>query len=88
MKRVVTFYRIYEIPDEEIITHIKNVEGEDADFDEIKICNYADKLAADMLREDLDPTSNDYHGVSLFSSELITLLEERVIEDEDNKTED
>ena len=41
-----------------------------------------------MLREDLDPASNDYTGVSLFSSELITLLEERVVEDEDNKTED
>lgn len=82
MKRVVTFYRIYEIPDQEIINHIKNVEGDDAEIDNIKICNYADKLAADMLREDLDPTSNDYGGVGLFSSELITLLEERPIDDE------
>ncbi len=86
MKKVITFYRIYEIPDEESVQKIQSVEGEDAEINEIKICDYAENIAKDLFRNDLEDSLQE-DIIDGFSSELITILEERLIEDADQETE-
>jgi hypothetical protein len=86
MKKVITFYRIYEIPDEESVQKIHLVEGEDAEINEIKICDYAENIAKDLFRNDLEDSLQE-DIIDGFSSELITILEERLIEDADQETE-
>jgi hypothetical protein len=88
MKKVITFYRIYEIPDEESVQKIHSVEGEDAEINEIKICDYAENIAKDLFRNDLEKSLLLQESIDeVFSSELITILEERLIEDADQETE-
>jgi hypothetical protein len=67
--KVVTFYKVYEIHDQEIIERIKKEKGDDYAFSENEECDYADIIALELFNQDLKETTD-------FEHTLITVQEQ------------
>lgn len=84
--KVVTFYRVYEIPDQEIVQRIKKEKGDDYVFSENEECDYADIIALEAFKEDLKKANDEKESLNkVFEQTLITVQEQYLTDDEKEK---